>query len=173
MLRLIHDGNNLFAAALAYRIKDLVVKEVVKEQKGFGKFEKLKAYAEAIQEKWDLPKIKQYVLYGILLSDLAIFLLIYCLVLLIALPLHGYARAARLAWFQAVSNFTSLSIFEGLLLVGIHLLLHQVLLYSELLHSFVREILQIDLRELQIDVICSQPTREREDTSDKCLGKTM
>lgn len=134
------------------RIKDLVVKEVVKEQKGFGKFEKLKAYAEAIQEKWDLPKIKQYVLYGILLSDLAIFLLIYCLVLLIALPLHGYARAARLAWFQAVSNFTSLSIFEGLLLVGIHLLLHQVLLYSELLHSFVREILQIDLRELQIDV---------------------
>lgn len=29
MLRLIHDGNNLFAAALAYRIKDLVVKEVV------------------------------------------------------------------------------------------------------------------------------------------------
>ncbi|CAK8990755.1 Midasin (Dynein-related AAA-ATPase mdn1) (MIDAS-containing protein) [Durusdinium trenchii] len=124
----------------------------MKEQKGFGKFEKLKAYAEAIQEKWDLPKIKQYVLYGILLSDLAIFLLIYCLVLLIALPLHGYARAARLAWFQAVSNFTSLSIFEGLLLVGIHLLLHQVLLYSELLHSFVREILQIDLRELQIDV---------------------
>ncbi|CAK9060279.1 unnamed protein product [Durusdinium trenchii] len=113
-----------------------------KEQKGFGKFEKLKAYAEAIQEKWDLPKIKQYVLYGILLSDLAIFLLIYCLVLLIALPLHGYARAARLAWFQAVSNFTSLSIFEGLLLVGIHLLLHQVLLYSELLHSFVRGLLR-------------------------------
>ena len=35
-----------------------------KEQKGFGKFEKLKAYAEAIQEKWDLPKIKQYVLLG-------------------------------------------------------------------------------------------------------------
>lgn len=39
---------------------------------------------------------------------------------------------------QAVSGFVSLAIFESLLVVGLHLLLHQVLLYSELLHSFVR-----------------------------------
>jgi len=134
------------------RIKDIVVKEAVKEQKGFGKFDKLKSYAADIQEKWDAPMVKQYLLFAILLSSLAVFLLIYCSVLLIAWPVHGYSRANRLAWLQAVSNFTSMTIFEGLLVVGLHLLLHQVLLYSELLHGFVREILQIDLRELQIDV---------------------
>ena len=35
-------------------------------------------------------------------------------------------RVLKRVWeSEAVSNFTSLSIFEGLLLVGIHLLLHQ------------------------------------------------
>jgi len=134
------------------RIKDLVVKEAVKEQRGFGKFDKLKSYAEAVKEKWDPQMVKQYLLYGVLLSNLAIFMVIYCLVLLIAWPAHGYSRAHLLGWFEAVSNFASLTIFEGVLTVALHLLLHQVLLYSELLHGFLREILQIDLRELEIDV---------------------
>jgi len=134
------------------RIKDMVVQEALKEQRSFGKFDKLKSYAEDIQSKWDAQMVKQYLLYAVLLSNFAIFMLIYCFVLLIAWPAHGYSRAQSLGWFQAVSNFASLTIFEGVLAVALHLLLHQVLLYSELLHGFVREILQIDLRELQIDV---------------------
>mmetsp|Transcript_41304 Transcript_41304/g.89486 ORF Transcript_41304/g.89486 Transcript_41304/m.89486 type:complete len:268 (-) Transcript_41304:74-877(-) len=134
------------------KIKDLVVKEALKEQRGFGKFDKLKSYAEAIQDRWDPQMVKQYLLYGVLLSNIAIFILIYWLVLVIAWPAHGYERANLLGWLQAVSNFASLTLFEGVLAVALHLLLHQVLLYSELIHGFVREILQIDLRELQIDV---------------------
>lgn len=134
------------------KIKDMVVKEALKEQRGFGKFDKLKSYAEAIHDKWDPQMVKQYLLYGVLLSNIAIFILIYWLVLVIAWPAHGYERAILLGWFEAVSNFASLTLFEGVLAVAVHLLLHQVLLYSELIHGFVREILQIDLRDLQIDV---------------------
>ena len=35
-----------------------------KEQKGFGKFDKLKSYAADIQEKWDAPMVKQYLSLG-------------------------------------------------------------------------------------------------------------
>eukprot|EP00438_Fugacium_kawagutii_P009775 Skav218796 [mRNA] locus=scaffold1140:183205:186833:- [translate_table: standard] len=107
------------------RIKDMVVQEALKEQRSFGKFDKLKSYAEDIQSKWDAQMVKQYLLYAVLLSNFAIFMLIYCFVLLIAWPAHGYSRAQSLGWFQAVSNFASLTIFEGVLAVALHLLLHQ------------------------------------------------
>ena len=39
-----------------------------------------------------------------LASDLAVFVLTYCVVLLIGWPLHGYGRANKLAWLEACAS---------------------------------------------------------------------
>lgn len=79
-------------ANCASRIKDMVMQEALqlglsfwqavglwawclalllrKEQKSFGKFDKLKSYAEDIQSKWDAQMVKQYLLLGSELSRL-------------------------------------------------------------------------------------------------------
>ncbi|CAE7789768.1 MDN1, partial [Symbiodinium necroappetens] len=134
------------------RIKDLVVTEFVKEQASFGKFDKLKAYSEALQEWWDEDRVVRYMLFAIASIELVLLVISYSSVFLCAWPVHGASRAGRLAWLQAVSNCTSAAVFEGLLLLLIHVLATQLLVYSDLVHSFVREILQINLSELQIDV---------------------
>ncbi|CAE7248055.1 mdn1 [Symbiodinium sp. CCMP2456] len=134
------------------RIKDLVVTEFVKEQASFGKFDKLKAYSEALQEWWDEDRVVRYMLFAIFSIELVLFVISYSSVFLCAWPVHGASRAGRLAWLQAVSNCTSAAVFEGLLILLIHVLATQLLVYSDLVHSFVREILQINLSELQIDV---------------------
>jgi len=134
------------------RIKDLVVTEFVKEQASFGKFDKLKAYSEALQEWWDEDRVVRYMLLAIFSIELALLVISYSSVFLCAWPVHGASRASRLAWLQAVSNCTSAAVFEGLLILLIHVLATQLLVYSDLVHSFVREILQINLSELQIDV---------------------
>ena len=45
-------------------MKRQIVPNLRKEQRGFGKFDKLKSYAEAIQDRWDPQMVKQYVLLG-------------------------------------------------------------------------------------------------------------
>jgi len=134
------------------RIKDIVVTEFMKEQASFGKFEKLKAYSAALQDWWDEDQVIRYTFAAVLLGELATLIISYSLVFLFSWPVHGAARSNMLGKLQAASNFTSVAVFEGLVLLALHMLSRQLILYSELVHGFVREILQIDLAELQIDV---------------------
>eukprot|EP00931_Biecheleriopsis_adriatica_P070769 TRINITY_DN44573_c0_g1_i1.p1 TRINITY_DN44573_c0_g1~~TRINITY_DN44573_c0_g1_i1.p1 ORF type:complete len:266 (+),score=57.58 TRINITY_DN44573_c0_g1_i1:76-873(+) len=134
------------------KVKDIVVGQIVKEQEGFGKLDKLKEYAAAVRSKWDPALIRQYILFGELLSALAALIASYGLVGAFAWPLHGREKAGEIAWLQAISNATALLVFEGFLLLAVHVASHQLQLYSNIIVEFVREMVKINLADLDIDV---------------------
>jgi len=134
------------------RIKDIVLNEIVKEQRERGKFEKMKEFADELSRRWHDATLKHWLLCGQLISALATLLITYSCVCAVAWPIHGRHVAGNLAWLQAVSNFTGLAAFEGVVLVTVHVLAHKLHLYSQLVHGFVREMVKVDLQELDINL---------------------
>lgn len=131
-------------------VKDVVVDAIVKEQRDFGKFDKLKQYSDDIQEWWNEDRGKQRIVCVQILSLFAAFALTWIGTVAITLPMHGVSKAYTLAWIQSWSNVTHLAVTEGVLLAAVHLGSHQLLLHAEIVYTFFHEILQIDLGELDI-----------------------
>lgn len=145
------DASRQLARNVHSRVKETVVAEAVKEQEQFGKFQKVKELAEEVRRRWDDVAVRRWVLLCQVLSVLAVQLTTWAAMLLVAGPIHG-PRAWRLASWQATQSSATLLAVQLLLAALVLLAARWVLLYSELIHAFVLEVLFVDLKAIGVDL---------------------
>lgn len=126
-------------------VKDQVVGEIVKEQRGFGKFQRLKEQMTALREAWDDQKVILCALLALLASVVITILGTYIIVFAMRLSLS-------LANLQAALLVASLLLHETVILLVVHVAARGMIKYSALVHTFVLTILQIDLEEMEINL---------------------
>eukprot|EP00928_Gymnodinium_smaydae_P037896 TRINITY_DN26251_c0_g1_i2.p1 TRINITY_DN26251_c0_g1~~TRINITY_DN26251_c0_g1_i2.p1 ORF type:complete len:369 (-),score=97.08 TRINITY_DN26251_c0_g1_i2:46-1092(-) len=139
------DITKQLARNVHQNVKDTVVSEIVKEQRGFGKFDRLKEQMAALRDAWDDNKVIGGVLLVQLASVALTMLFTYMLVFALRLSLS-------LANLQASLLVASLLLHWTVLFLVVHLLARGMIRYSALVHTFVLTILQIDLEEMEINL---------------------
>mmetsp|Transcript_40149 Transcript_40149/g.115889 ORF Transcript_40149/g.115889 Transcript_40149/m.115889 type:complete len:267 (-) Transcript_40149:71-871(-) len=131
-------------------VKDVVVKEAVKEQRGYGKFDKLKEQVHELKAQWSDSKALQYTLLLQSASVILIGLVSYIF------PFVGLGKlgsgAVSLGRLLASWSVALLLFHHVLILAALRLAAAGMLRYSALVHAFVNNILHIDLAELEINL---------------------
>jgi len=129
-------------------VKDVVVQEALKEQRSWGKFDMLKQHMCQIRKMWN-----RYLALTLVLAWQAITVAATAAVSF-QIALYGPSSpfAPSLAHIQMTWSVVVLLVAELLLIVLCRALAAGTIRHSALVHTFVRDILRIDLGEVCIDL---------------------
>jgi len=129
-------------------VKDTVVKEAIKEQQAFGKFDLLREQVLEMERRWKTGFFIKWFIGGQIALLGSIWAISYGSVALLAGQHAWDPSVARLGNAQAACAVRSLLLLEMLVLFIVRYAAGQALMHSELIFTFFKEILHIDMAEL-------------------------
>jgi len=149
-------------------IKDTVVKEAIKEQQAFGKFDLLREQVLELQRRWtDGFFVRWFIGLQIALM-VSIWAITFGTVQLLAGQNAGDPSVVRLANAQATCAIRSLLLLEMFLLVVVRIGAGRAFMHSDLIFTFIKEILHVDMAELA-DIRISEAAKSVQRTADGSL----
>lgn len=125
-------------------VKDKVVEATVEEQREWGKFDLLKVKAATARDWWDTEWVHNTAQTTVFTLALALFLLTGGVA---GVARHFDGRASRIGYVVAITAAAFVFLLEVVLLYLIRWAARWLLKYTEIVHSFVREMIHVDLAE--------------------------
>lgn len=129
-------------------LKEFINKTAIKEQRSFGKFDRLKHCVHELRCAWDEAKF----LFYIALFQLCSVLLVAIVSLLPLLLAERGPCVASLSRLQALWSAVLVLLGETLVLMLVRSFLLVALRQSKLIHRFMHDIIQVNLEELEINL---------------------
>mmetsp|Transcript_38000 Transcript_38000/g.104506 ORF Transcript_38000/g.104506 Transcript_38000/m.104506 type:complete len:266 (-) Transcript_38000:91-888(-) len=130
------------------KVKDVVLTEFVKEQRGFGKFDRLREQVHGLASWWDDTNVI------LRLVGLQLVTVVFTVAVASGL-VHTFGRGpltSQQARLHATYSLSLLIFHEVVLFLVARILAMGMLRYSDLIHTFVHEVLNIDLTEVEINL---------------------
>eukprot|EP00933_Yihiella_yeosuensis_P005102 TRINITY_DN109537_c0_g1_i1.p1 TRINITY_DN109537_c0_g1~~TRINITY_DN109537_c0_g1_i1.p1 ORF type:complete len:289 (+),score=40.88 TRINITY_DN109537_c0_g1_i1:53-868(+) len=137
-------------------IKDAIVKQAVQEQRDRGKFKILKEVTDEIQKRWNADSVWHVLALLQIFSIAAGSISTYSIVSTFTRQLHTdgiqSTKAHDIAWLQGTTSALSIALVWVAVTLLVYFLAKKIFHYSQLAHAFSREIMNIELEELDIDL---------------------
>jgi len=129
-------------------IKDVVVKETMKEQQAWGKFDLLRWQVLELERRWDSGIFVKWFVGSQIVLMVAIWAITFSTVEFLARGLATESSTRHMANAQAMCAIRSLLLMEMLVLIAVRVAAGRAFQHSELIFTFIKEILHVDMAEL-------------------------
>jgi len=149
-------------------IKDVVVKEAMKEQQSFGKFELLRWQVREFEQMWDSGIFVKWFVGSQIALMVAIWAIAFITVELFAGAVAAEPFARHMANAQAMCAIRSVLVMEMFVLIAVRVAAGRAFMHSELIFTFIKEILHVDMAELA-DIQIGKAARAVQRATDRSL----